>query len=273
MAKPLNELKELQKKFDCPVICAGDIFDKWNSTPELINFAYDNLPYMYSIPGQHDLPLHKYDDIKKSAYWTLVQAGKIRNLVVRSPFQIGDLVMYGFPYGCEVESKSDTGGFGKNFFHIAIVHEYRCIKDKNFRQAPGESYLRMNEKNLIGYDVIVYGDNHQGFLTKVNNNSTIFNCGTFMRRKSDEVDYKPQVGLLLESGKVVPYYLDISKDKYLEIQNIPNAETSLDMKSFIKELEKLGNTDLDFHEAMKRYLKRKRIKESICNIILKAMGL
>ncbi len=101
----------------------------------------------------------------------------------------------------------------------------------------------------------------------------ILNCGTLMRRKSDEIDYKPQVGLLSPSGKVVPHYLDISKDKYLDTQSPIDTKVSLDMKTFIQELEKLDATDLDFQDVMKHYLKKNKVKETICNIILKAMGL
>ena len=44
MKRPLDEIKELQKKnHDCPVFCAGDIFHKWDSPAELINWAIDNL--------------------------------------------------------------------------------------------------------------------------------------------------------------------------------------------------------------------------------------
>ena len=50
-------------------------------------------------------------------------------------------------------------------------------------------------------------------------------------------------------------------------------DKSLDMQSFIAELEKLGDCDLDFSEAMKQYLKTNKIKKSIRNIIMRAMGL
>jgi len=269
MKRPLDEIKKLQKEFDCPVISAGDIFDRWNSPPELINFAYDNLPQMYSIPGQHDLPLHRYEDIRKSAYWTLVQADRIIDLS-KDLINVSDsgITLYGFPYG-----KKITPIFHQSkMLQIAVVHEYRCIEGKAYIKAPGEFYLRMNEKNLIGYDVIVFGDNHKGFKVPVNTHSTIFNCGTLMKRKSDELDYQPQVGLLLKSGKVEPYYLDTSEDRYLEVQNITDTKTIFDMRAFIKELEKLGDTDLDFQDAMKRYLKRNKIKNGVCDIIRKAMG-
>jgi len=270
MKRPLDELKSLQEKFDCPVICAGDILDRWNSPPELINFAISNLPdNMFAIPGQHDLPFHRYEDIKKSAYWTLVEASKIISIPPGDLINVASsrLTLYGFPYGKKITPISVQS----KFLQIAVVHEYRCIEGRDYTGAPDESYLRMNDKNLIGYDVITFGDNHKGFKTSVNVDSTIFNCGTFMRRKSDEIDYKPQVGLLLESGKVESYYLDISKDRHLEVQGKMDTAASLDMKAFIEELEKLGDTDLDFEDAMKRYLKRNKIKDAVCNIIKIAM--
>ena len=272
MKRPLDELKFLQQKFECPIICAGDVYDRWNSPPELINFAFDNLPKMYAIPGQHDLPLHKYEDIKKSAYLSLVNADVIQNILPDCFVRKELLVLHGFPFGFPITALIDKQQGNKEpAIHIAIVHEYRCIKGKSFLQAPYESYFNTNEVNLSGYDIIVYGDNHKGFKTKINVNSTIFNCGTLMQRKSDEIDYKPQVGLLFKSGKVEPYYLDTSKDKHLEIQNLPDTETSPNMKAFIKELEKLGDSDLDFYDAMKQYLKKNRVEETVCNIILKAM--
>ena len=272
MKRPLDEIKFLQRKFDCPVICAGDVFDKWNSSAELINFAIDNLPQnFYSIPGQHDLPLHNYQDIEKSAYWTLVEASKIINLEGGNPLEIKKyhIKLYGFPYGVKIKPlERKTEGY----IHIAVIHEYRCSnKNTAYPNAPEESYLRMNEKNLIGYDVIVYGDNHKGFITKVNSNSTIFNCGTLMRRHSDEIDYKPQTGLLYEDGRVETYYLDTLKDKYLETSDNRVVESNFDMKELFKALEKLDDTALDFVVAMKRYLKDKKIDKKVTDIILECM--
>jgi len=267
MKRPLDEIKKLQKKFGCPVICAGDIFDKWNSPPELINFAYDNLPEMYAIPGQHDLPLHNYDDIKKSAYLSLVNTDIIQNILPDCCVKKGRLLICGFPFGYEVVPFQPR----KDLISIAVVHEYRCIEGKNFLQAPDESYLYQNEKNLMGYNVIVYGDNHQGFETFVNKNSIIFNCGTLMIRKIDEITYKPQVGLLYEDGKIEAWKLDTTEDKYLEIQDTTGTEATLDMKGFIKELEKLDSGSLDFEGAIKEYFRKNKVDKRVEDIILKAM--
>jgi len=283
MNRPLNEIKLLQEECDCPVINAGDIFDRWDSTPELINFAIDSLPNeLFAIPGQHDLPLHNYDDMKKSAYWTLVQANKIGDISnacrynyrghrkCRANFHA--LAMYGFPFGYPITPLDEEEKNNKaDKIHIAVVHEYRCVKGKSFKQAPDKAYLRMNEKNLIGYDVIVYGDNHKGFLTKINNGTTVFNCGTLMRRKTDEIDYKPQIGLLYSDGSVEPYYLNTTNDKHLESISDVEAFIENDMKSFIKELKKLGNSELNFKEAVHQYLKSNKVKKSIATLLLKGM--
>ena len=86
MARPLEELRGLQENYDCPILCAGDVFNHWNNCPpELINWAIKHLPKMYAIPGQHDLPQHRLDDVRKSAYWTMVEAGVIENLPLGLP--------------------------------------------------------------------------------------------------------------------------------------------------------------------------------------------
>ena len=78
--RSLDELRSVAEEHNAHVVVAGDIFDRWNSPPEIINFAIENLPNCYAIPGQHDLPNHRYEEIERSAYYTLIKAGIIENL-------------------------------------------------------------------------------------------------------------------------------------------------------------------------------------------------
>ena len=75
-------LKQLEDTAgNLPIFCAGDIFDRWNAPPELINFALRNLPDdMLCVPGQHDLPNHRLDEKHRSGYGVLSNAGKIEDL-------------------------------------------------------------------------------------------------------------------------------------------------------------------------------------------------
>jgi len=285
----LSEVCGLQKLFECPVFCAGDIFDRnrknadgWNAPAELINFAIRVLPdNIYAIPGQHDLPNHQYDDIERSAYWTLVKANKIKDIHPGGITIVNQhLVLSAFPPGFGVklfEKEKWKHGchnvLSMNDIIVAVVHDYIWIPGYSYPNAPDEKRIKMYKNDYgkqYGYDVIVYGDNHKGFSKKVGE-TTIFNCGTLMRRKSDEIDYQPQVGLLLESGEVIPHYLDTSQDKYITAAEAIVKET-LEMSEFMDELEKLGKTALDFVDAMKEYMHRAgRMSSEAKQIILNAM--
>ncbi len=270
MQRPLEELKRLQGKYDCPILCAGDIFDLWYGAigkmgSELVNWALRYLPdNMYCIPGQHDLPNHNYGEICKSAYWTLVKAGKIKNL--KTDWRIlENFDLRGFPFGSKLKPCTlvDTR------IHIALIHEYRWIKGSTY---PGAPVMGKLSKAITkhGYDIIVYGDNHKGFIFDAGG-TVIFNCGTLMRRASDEKEYKPQIGLLLESGKILPHFLDISQDKYMESVDDSVPMEEMDMNEFIAELKKLGDTGLDFLLAVERFFKKHKVSKTVQDIIRKGM--
>ncbi len=284
MKRPLDELRELQSKYDCPILCAGDIFDKWNSPPEIINFALKYLPErMYCIPGQHDLPDHNYSEIHRSAYWTLVKAGKIYrdmqfnqetivslhdNLLDNKNVCVDNIRVYGFPYG---HALKPCIGSDKNHFHIALIHEYKWIKNHSYPNAPIENKITpVLSKSNYGYDIIVYGDNHNGFLYANMAGTAIFNCGCLMRRKSDEIDYKPQVGLLYADGKIGCYYLQTANDKFLANIDDATAVEKLDIEEFLEELKKLGDTSLEFTTAIERFFKKHKTHPVIQKIIRKA---
>jgi len=298
MQRPLDEIKALQKQTgrNCPVLCAGDIFDKWygavgKQSSELINWALKHLPdHMYCIPGQHDLPDHNYEQIWRSAYSTLVRAGKIKDIQfgLEEIVELGggrygqglldngevctdDIRVYGFPYGLPLRPLENRN---KRHFHIALAHEYIWMTGHSYPGAPKEGHLKTKVskiKNQMwnGYDVVVYGDNHKGFLGYLAT-TAIFNCGTLMRRASDEIDYKPRVGLLYEDGTIKPHYLDTSKDKYIEkVEDAPLEE--MDMSEFIEELKKLGETGLEFTKRVERFFKKNKTRKVVRNIIRKGM--
>ena len=107
MMHPLDELDDLTGD-NLPVICGGDVFDKWNSPPELINFALAELPgTMESVAGQHDLPHHSWPERRKSAYWTLVESGKIKTLDGRWEGE-GKFVRRGFYWGEELSGREGS---------------------------------------------------------------------------------------------------------------------------------------------------------------------
>jgi len=271
MARPLQELEELQETDNgcVPVICAGDVFDKWNSSPELINFALDKLPEMYAIPGQHDLPYHGIEEIQKSAYWTMERAKKIYDPNLGEPVSLGSgrLVFWGFPYGSELKA---CPSFFTDVVRLAVAHQYVWTTDKHYVGADPSGQVLTVRKKLKGYDVALFGDNHKGFLLK--GKPTIFNAGTFMRRTSSERDYQPMVGLLHEDGTVKTHFLDTSRDRFLDDSVAAGAEQMmLHLEGFLEGLRGLGEAGLDFEKAVESALVEYGASKAVRRVVLEAM--
>lgn len=268
----LRQLRALSDKHGAVVLCAGDVFDYWKASPSLISFAIKNLPHLYAIPGQHDLPLHNYNDIKKSAYWTLVEAGKITNLTPNKTHTLRNgvaLHVTPFPWGFDVKRKQER----QEGINVAMVHAYCWKKGCEYTGAHKKQNQKTWLRRLRGYDVALFGDNHKGFLVK-HPKITILNNGGFMRRKTDEIEYTPSVGLLYSDGSVVRHYLDTPPeiDSFtLDHKKEDKAQASVDVSGFIEELNILKGREFNFVEACELYAEKtkmnKRTKEILKHIM------
>ena len=277
MTSYLEQLRRLTSVYDeCPIVCAGDVFDHWKSCPELVNFALEHLPDMYAVPGQHDLAHHSYDDIERTAYWTLVKAGKIRNLKENEAVRVPggwDLTLWGFPWGSEVSGVARTAD--ETTIHLAVIHHYLWKDNQtSFKGAPSESKTSMWIRKLEGYDAAVFGDNHKGFSTKIGETNVI-NCGGFIRRKIDETDYDPRVGILWSNGVITKHFLDTSSDFFIGEPTRKNLEREhhFNANDFLRGLRSLGEHSLDFNEAINHYISKHNIKGELRRILIEATEL
>ena len=124
------------------------------------------------------------------------------------------------------------------------------------------------DKQIQGYDAVVIGDNHKGW--KVGN---VLNCGTFIRRKADEWNYKPAVGLLYPDGRIKRHYLDIGNDRTLTTPDGDgdDAASLAGLSDFIGELQALGDSAIDFTEAVKQYLESNKVEDGVRQVILQSL--
>lgn len=253
-----------------PLLIAGDIFDRFNATPEAINFALKALPDVptYAIPGNHDLALHNYEDIKKTAYWTLVESGKIQNIVPGKPVEIGNMRVWGFPAGFKVAPVPKSLKHSM-ILEVALVHSYVWTKDYKHEKAPLAENLVEFADALRTYDVAIFGDNHKGFQAKIEG-CRVLNCGTFLRRKMDEKDYQPAVGLIHTSGLVERFFLNTHQDIFTDpAKGGFHPVDHPDFSKIVEELETLGDTLISFPEAIKRRLAE--VPPEVKKAVLKAM--
>lgn len=255
-----------------PILCGGDVFDKWNSPAELINFAIRYLPHLYAVPGQHDLPHHNYKDIRKSAYWTLVEAGKIQTLEIQEghPQTIegtDQLAIWGYPWGDLVRPCPTPHSL---YLDVCISHSYIWTEKTGYPGAPPEQRLKVYKRKLRGYDVALFGDNHCPVsfnLDKSADTVTVFNPGGFMRRTVDQLAHRPRVGILYNDGSVEPYYLDISRDVVNEKQ-IQSIGKSGRMDALIDVLKNISTGSTDFEAEVKKALNRMNPNEEVRRLVL-----
>lgn len=270
MARPLRELGNLATNLGAPIIIAGDIFDQWNSPAELINFAIRRMPALcYAIPGNHDLPMHRLADRCKSAYYTLYLANAINDLADLAWPNPGERLAL-HPFQLNEPLKPLRKKKERRVINLAVIHKYVWMTGHSFPGAPPEAHVSKVRAELAGYDAILSGDNHRGFLShrlrhKQGKVPPFLNAGSLMVRKSDERDYKPSVGLLHKNGTITRHFLDTSEDKYLEVsgeQARSLTEGGLDLAAFVSELEELGDNDLNFTEAVRRFVSENERKLS-----------
>lgn len=269
--RPIEEIGALSKQYGCPVIIAGDIFDRWNSPPELINFVISQFwlieNRVYALAGQHDLPNHNLQDMNRSALETIFLSECV-TLLTRGMSVGENIRCWAFHWNQEVHPPIEPND---RFMDIAAIHSYIWKKGSGYPGADEEKLVSKWVSKLEGYKVAAFGDNHKGFCIS-NGKLTILNCGTLMRRKSDEVDYKPMVGLLEDDGSVTVHYLDTSKDKHLDVEDAKDKEdVDVEALEFIKELKALDADSLDFRDSMRQYIEAASLNRRVKELITQCM--
>jgi predicted phosphodiesterase len=251
MDRMLDQVRSLQDKYKCPVLCAGDIFHKHDSCPELVNWAITHLPRrMVAVPGQHDLPMHVLEDVKKSSYWTLVEANVIRD-ISKELCRSDDVVIRGFPFGEQVYWQETVSYL--DHIRIALVHSYVWIEGCSYETASRQDHLVGWKRRLGGYGIAIFGDNHLPFDAK-SGDCQVYNCGCLIRRRSDERSLRPAVGLIHDDGTITRHYLDVQDDKWIDTEPEQKIVTgSPNMDEFVDELKQLQVDRLDFADAVMRY--------------------
>lgn len=266
----LDQIRTLANRLAVPILCAGDIFHKWNAPAKVINFALDHLPEMYAVPGQHDLPYHQLDMLDDCAFGTLMRAGKIKLLEHGRPRLIRGAFVWGFPWGTELQRES--GGMREaGQIDIAVVHAYIWQHKSGFTGAPEDKLVSAYREKLSGFDVAVFGDNHRGFLGQ-SGDCVVYNNGGLLRRNIDEKGYKPHVGVLYNDGSVERHYLTFGNDKFMEReQALVEEEAAHSMQVFLKLLTDAKVHPVDFNEALAEYFQTYEVSKGAKRIILEAL--
>ena len=258
-------------------IFAGDLFDRWNAPAEIVNFLLKTLPDgVWAVPGNHDLCHESWGDLKKTAFYTLVAAGKINLIMPQQAHEVSGAIamrLRGFPCGFDPKPHEKTHEDAL-CLNVAVVHHYLWTKECSHLGARKEDRLKNTWSCLRGHDVAIFGDNHSTFQVqpKDANYPTVLNVGTLIPRKIDEKCKTPQVGLIWSDGSVTRKSLDTSLDKWSDPEQVAKKLIKDEgaLREFVTELEGLEGAAIDYIDALRREASKKNAEEWVKQILFSA---
>jgi len=258
MWRKIDFISELQKKHDCPVLNAGDLFNHWKPSPELLTKASEHMPNdFWSIYGQHDLPQHSLDLAYKSGLYNLWKNGKLKLLDECSWGQIPKNGSMIFPRILDLDK------------HMLVWHIYN-YQGKTW---PGNTSPKAAKllRKYPQYDLILTGDNHQSFVEE-HEGRLLVNPGSLMRSTADQVDHKPCVYLwYADTNTVEAVYLPIEQGVISREHIEEKQQRDARIDSFIERLDSSWEAGMTFEENIDAFEKSNSIRKSVMEIVLKAM--
>lgn len=249
-------LSKLVHEHGCEyVLVAGDIFDRWNPPPKIINAAIHWFQGLgatcLAVPGQHDLPFHGAVRVAESAYHTLCAAKAIEDISGRTATANfdGGLLFTGFEWNRPLLEVPQGEAL-----RIAVVHKYCWKGAYKHPQAKAADHFGEHAECLAGFDVAVFGDNHKHFID-TSGAPIIVNCGGFMRRKSDEKDNTVAATLIYSDGTVEAVPLETKQpEQWVESDLSPHIENPK-VAAYVQALGEVELLGLDYTEALEQAAK------------------
>lgn len=245
----LQFIKDLQAKYKCDVIHAGDLFHVWKSSPWLLSMTMQHIPaHFNTIYGQHDLPQHSWGLRNKSGVFTLEKAQYIN-------------VLDGCHWGQEPDVKHAIFG------NRVLVWHHLTYLTKPFPGAEGgmaEGLLRK-----YPYDLICTGDCHQSFTIEYQGRRLV-NPGNLTRQTADQADFQPRVALWYSEDNSIEWVnLPIQKDtisrEHLEVKEQRNER----IDAFVSSLNGEYKTEMSFEQNLDAFLQVNPVRDSVKQIIYK----
>lgn len=266
--KKLAFLRAFTEKHDCPVIDAGDIFNHWKTSPYLITRAAEELPKeVYTIPGNHDLPNHNKELIHKSALGTLFATKRIALLSSMYANSFYGVSVQGLAYGDSTIPEPHTS----SHINILVIHELIWEETKPpFPDAEGYSASEVL-KRYKGFDIIVSGHNHSGFLFQAGNRFVV-NPGSMMRISADKKDYKPRFyAMNIKAMEIWPVYYPIEPNVHDTFHLEERKAREARQQAFIQKINMDFNLALNFKDNLQTFFKKNRTPKKIEEVIWQSM--
>jgi len=272
----LQFLQYLSDQNECPVLCAGDVFDHWKASPWLCSEAFLYLPHSFiGIPGQHDLPMHSLEHYSKSALSLVEIAAKESKTrafqILKGSTIFNKLHITGVPFGelkKFISERSFVQGQGQSHGKkILMLHELIWQRK---RPAWDEGSWTDQEilESFNGYfDLILTGDNHIGFITR-RKDLILVNPGSMMRKTADQEDYKPRCYLYYaKENEIRPAFFPIEDGVHNREHIDRKREREDRVAAYIERMNTTWEIGLSFEKNLEVFFSENKVPRKIVELI------
>jgi len=248
-------VSDLQKKYECPVLCSGDLFDHWKPSPQLLSEASKHMPARFMcIAGNHDLPQHNLELIHKSG---------IYNLSINKKVEFMKTCSYG-------QEPDGTETYLYHNMKVLLWHIFTYQGQKPWMDCTSPKSAKLLRQHPE-YDLIVTGDNHAAFV-EYYDGRVLVNPGSLMRQDASQYDFEPRVYLwYADSNTVEPVFLPINKEAISKEHLVDKKERDERISAFVSKLNTNWTASLSFEDNLKIFEQQNKIHPKVMEVIYQAI--
>lgn len=251
--KKVAFIVQLSNTYQCPILIAGDIFDTWKPSIELITRTYRELASAYkviAVYGNHDLPMHSLSLHEKCGLYMLSLTGVVE-------------IAEGGHWGTEPSYIEVCG------FNIAPLHKMTYIE----KPYPGSTDVKAHIllKRYKHIDCLVTGDNHQPFVLR-QDDRLLVNPGSLTRMDADQINHRPRVYLYnARTNSVTEAHIPIDSTAVSNehLQSKEERDTRID--AFIEHIQTDIEIGLSFEENLRIFVNKNNTPNLVKSIIYKSL--
>ena len=249
-------IKDLQNKYDCLVLHAGDLFHHWKPSPYLLSKTIEHLPNnFWTVAGNHDLPQHNMELIEKSGIFTLIKAGKINLLSGCHWGGVPDI-----PRSLAFPTTEET---------VLVWHVMTWKGNTPYPNCPDPDCFRLLRK-YKEFDVLLTGHNHQSF-TAEQDGRLLVNPGCITRQEADQTNHKPCIYLWYGETDIqqifLPHNRGVISREHIELQQKKTDR----IDAFITRLNSEWESTISFEDNLERFFASNDIETDVKDIIYKSI--
>jgi len=249
-------VKSHRNSSDVPILCGGDIFDKWKASPFLMGVAIDYLPFMTTTIGNHDLPAHNFNLFHKSGAGVLLKAEQI-DMSINGLIDVGDFRVLTVPFGMEGEVKDHH----RDKADVVLVH------DLVETEAEAKAWARKFPKA----ELIVIGDNHTSACYPFKDLPRVLVPGSFNVQTADQIGNPHSAWLWRKDGLPIPVEVpedktDMTREHLVDKEEMDDRMEEF-VSSFITRLETGKDIGLDFKSNLTAFIKENKVSKTVEKVI------